>query len=130
MNQTAVLFDFDGTLFYGTADINYHAINMALADMGRPPVDWAAANSTVGDKLEDACRRLLGSQDEALCRKLLQGIMRHAPDAIRRYAKIEPDCVHMLRAVARLAPLAICSNAEASYLDTLTETFGIRDCFT
>ena len=51
------LFDFDGTLFYGTTDINFQVINLTLADMGRPPITREEANSTVGDKLEDACRR-------------------------------------------------------------------------
>lgn len=130
MTNTAILFDFDGTLFYGTTDINYHAINLALHDMGLPPITRGAANATVGDKLLDACSRVLGSSDEALCHRLLQGIMDHAGEAIDRYAQIEPDCVHMLRVLSEHVPLAICSNAEESYLLSLTEKFGIRPCFT
>ena len=73
MSKTGIFFDFDGTLFYGTTDINYHTINLALKDMGRPPITREQANSTVGDKLWDACRRLLDTQDDALCNQLLQG---------------------------------------------------------
>ena len=62
MKKTAVLFDFDGTLFYGTTDINYYAMNLALADMGRPPISRELANTTVGDKIPDACRRILGTR--------------------------------------------------------------------
>ena len=58
MTNTAVLFDFDGTLFFGTTDINYHTFNLALAEMGRPPITREVANTTVGDKIPDVCRRL------------------------------------------------------------------------
>lgn len=129
MEKTGIFFDFDGTLFYGTTDINFHVINLTLADMGRPPVTREVANSTVGDKLEDACRRILNSDDPELCGRLLQGIMDHAPEAVERYAQIEPDCVHMLRTLSGKAPLAICSNAEESYLNALLGKFGVLDCF-
>ena len=35
----------------------------------------------------------------------------------------------MLRTLSSKAPLAICSNAEESYLTALLEKFGVRDCF-
>ena len=38
MKKTGIFFDFDGTLFYGTTDINFQVINLTLADMGRPPI--------------------------------------------------------------------------------------------
>ena len=72
------IWDFDGTLFYGTTDINYYAINMALEDMGRPAISREEANSTVGDRIPDACRRLLGTDDPELCQQLYDGIFRHA----------------------------------------------------
>lgn len=56
MKKTGIFFDFDGTLFYGTTDINYYSINLALQDMNRPPISREEANTTVGDRLEDACR--------------------------------------------------------------------------
>ena len=111
MKKTAVLFDFDGTLFYGTTDINYYAMNMALAEMGRPPISRELANTTVGDKIPDACRRILGTEDEALCKQFFDCIFRYAPKAIEEHARIEPDCVDMLQALYTVAPLAICSNA-------------------
>ena len=129
MEKTGIFFDFDGTLFYGTTDINFHVINLTLADMGRPPVTREVANSTVGDKLEDACRRILNSDDPELCGRLLQGIMDHAPEAVERYAQIEPDCVHMLRTLSAKVPRAICSNAEESYLNALLGKFGVLGCF-
>lgn len=129
MESFAIFFDFDGTLFYGTTDINYHAINLALQDMGRTPISRSEANSTVGDKLMDACRRILKTDDRVLCQQLLDGIMRHAPEAIDQFASIEPDCVHMLKTLSKRVPLAICSNAERSYLLKLTEKFGIRPYF-
>lgn len=127
--KTGVFFDFDGTLFYGTTDINYYAMNLALADMGRAPISREAANSTVGDKIPDACRRILGTDDAALCQAFYDGIFRHAPQAIEEHARIEPDCVEMLRALAQKAPIAICSNAERVYLMTLLKKFGILELF-
>ena len=75
MKKTGIFFDFDGTLFYGTTDINYYSINLALQDMNRPPISREEANTTVGDRLEDACRRILHSDDQDLCARLLQGII-------------------------------------------------------
>ena len=129
MNKTGIFFDFDGTLYDGTTDINFQVINLTLADMGRPPITREEANSTVGDKLEDACRRILQTDDQTLRDRLLQGIIDHAPEAVERYAQVEPECVHMLRTLSSKAPLAICSNAEESYLTALLEKFGVRDCF-
>ena len=130
MTKTGIFFDFDGTLFYGTTDINYYSINLALQDMNRPPISREEANTTVGDRLEDACRRILHSDDQILCDRLLQGIIDHSPEAIRRYAVVEPDCVHMLQTLSRQAPLAICSNAEPGYLFALLDQFHIRRYFT
>ena len=129
MKKTAVLFDFDGTLFFGTTEINYYAINMALADMGRAPITKEIANTTVGDKIPDACRRILGTDDPDLVQELFDGIFRYAPKAIAEHAHVEPDCVHMLQALSEHAPLAICSNAEESYLTSLLDAFGVRGCF-
>lgn len=129
MKKTAVLFDFDGTLFYGTTDINYYAMNMALAEMGRPPISRELANTTVGDKIPDACRRILGTEDEALCKQFFDGIFRYAPKAIEEHARIEPDCVDMLQALSAVAPLAVCSNAERGYLIALLEKFGVLPLF-
>ncbi|MHC1773418.1 MAG: HAD family hydrolase [Flexilinea sp.] len=129
MDRYAVLFDFDGTLFFGTAEINYFVINKALADMGRLPILREEANSTVGDKLIDSCKRILLTDDEPLAHELLQGLIRHTPEAIEKMAEIEPDCVYMLKTLYQYTPLAICSNAEAGYLDSLTEKFGIRQYF-
>lgn len=129
MRDIAVLFDFDGTLFYGTTDINYYAMNMALADMGRAPISREIANSTVGDKIPDACRRILGTDDPALCQQFYDGIFRHAPKAIEQHAEIETDCVEMLKALSREAPLAICSNAEREYLMALLKKFGVLPYF-
>ena len=129
MSKTAVLFDFDGTLFFGTTEINYYAINMALGDMGRPPISMEIANTTVGDKIPDACRRILESDDPELVQTLFDGIFRYAPKAIAEHAHMEPDCVHMLRTLSQRVPLAICSNAEESYLTSLLSAFGVQDCF-
>jgi len=130
MGKTAVLFDFDGTLFYGTTDINFYAMNMALSDMGRQPITREEANATVGDKIPDAIRRILGTADPTLCQQFYDGIFRHAPQAIADHAEIEADCVHMLKTLSEKAPIAICSNAERGYLMTLLEKFGILPYFT
>lgn len=129
MNQWAILFDFDGTLFFGTTEINYYVINKALADMGRAPISREEANSTVGDKLIDACKRILQTDNERLTYELHQGLLRHTPEAIENLAEIEPDCVHMLKVLQQYASLAICSNAEAGYIDSLAGKFGIKQYF-
>ncbi|MEA4893827.1 MAG: HAD family hydrolase [Oscillospiraceae bacterium] len=127
--KTAVLFDFDGTLFYGTTDLNYYSINMSLKDMRLPPVDRAKANSTVGDTLTELARNILGSDDKALCDRFLDGMLRYALIAIDELAEIEPDCIHMLRALKEKASVAICSNGNMDYLYKLLKKFDIFDIF-
>ncbi len=129
MKPYALIFDFDGTLFFHTTEINYYAINKALEDLGRAPVSRETANSTVGDRIPDACRRLLGTDDKALNDAFLAGLLRHTPEAIQTYATLDEDCRTMLRNLSTQAPLAICSNAEHSYLYTLLEKFDIKQYF-
>ena len=128
MKDIAVLFDFDGTLFYGTTDINHHALNMAIRDMGLEPISREVANSTVGDRLIDACKRILKTEDMSLANRLLEGIVRHSGDAMES-AVIEPDCVEMLKSVSARVPIATCSNAEEDYLKGLLKKFGVLELF-
>lgn len=37
MKKTGIFFDFDGTLFYGTTDINFQVLNLTLGGYGAPP---------------------------------------------------------------------------------------------
>lgn len=129
MPNTVILFDFDGTLFYGTAEINYYAINLALADLSLPPITREIANTTVGDKLYDLCVRILQTNDSARCQQLLDRIICHTEEAITMGAVAEPDCIKMLESLSRQVPLAICSNAEKAYLDSLTQKLGIAPYF-
>lgn len=129
MAISAVIFDFDGTLFFGTTEINYYTINMALEDMGLERIDRKTANGTVGDKLPAACARLLGPENVHRADELFDALLAHTPEAIRRHAHIEPACVSMLEKLSKRASLAICSNAEPEYLNTLINLFGIRRCF-
>ncbi len=129
MELFAVLFDFDGTLFFGTPEINYYVINKALAEMGLASISPEIANSTVGDKLIDLCKKLLKTEDDAIAQNFMQRLVRYTPEAVEKIAKIEPDCIQMLQTVSHHAPLAICSNAEKNYLDLLLEKFNISHYF-
>ena len=130
MMNSAVLFDFDGTLFYGTTDINFYVINLALADMGLPGIDRETANASVGDKLALSCARILSARGAAgRTEELLRGMLSHTAEAIESCAGIEPDCLSMLEALSKKAKLAICSNAEPDYLFALLDKLRIRHFF-
>ncbi|NMB94373.1 MAG: HAD family hydrolase [Flexilinea flocculi] len=129
MNLFAVLFDFDGTLFFGTTDINYYVINKALTEMGLPSITREIANSTVGDKLIDVSKKLLHTENEVAARDFMRRLICYTPEAIETIAVIEPDCIHMLETLNRHAPLAICSNAEKEYLDLLLKKFNLEQYF-
>lgn len=103
MNLFAVLFDFDGTLFFGTTDINYYVINKALTEMGLPSINREIANSTVGDKLIDVSKKLLHTENEAAARDFMRRLICYTPEAIETIAVIEPDCIHMLETLNRHA---------------------------
>lgn len=129
MDNFAVLFDFDGTLFFGTTEINYYVINKALSEIGLPSISRKIANSTVGDKLIDVSKQLLHTENDATAQEFMRRMASYTPEAIEKIAVIEPDCVHMLETLNCHAPLAICSNAEKKYLDLLLDKFEIGQYF-
>ena len=125
-----VIFDFDGTLFFETSNINYYAINKALAEFGKPNISFERANRTVGDKVTDMCRSLMGTDDEVLVNQYYQFLMKYVLEAIESMAKMEQGAIAMLSTLKHLGyRLAICSNGEKLYLDALFDKFDIRKYF-
>lgn len=125
-----IIFDFDGTLFFETAKINYYSINKALEEFHKPSVSFERANATVGDTVYKMCENLIESTDEKIVTAYYESLMKHTIDAIKQMAKIEPDAILMLKVLKEKGcKLSICSNAEKIYLDTLLKLFDIRKYF-
>lgn len=127
--RPAVLFDFDGTLFFSTELINTYALNRALADIGQPLMTTDQLMSTIGDTMDGMTQKLLGTDNKQLKQAFLGRVMTYIPAAFDKYAIILPDVVDLLKTMSGIAPLAICSNASPEYLLPLLKRFDIERYF-
>jgi HAD superfamily hydrolase (TIGR01549 family) len=127
--KPAVLFDFDGTLFFSTELINIYSFNRALADMGRPAMTYDQLMSTIGDTMDGIAQSLLGTDDALQKQAFLKRIMAHLPAAVDKYAAILPDVIDLLKTMSKAVPLAICSNANPHYILPLLKRFDIEQYF-
>ena len=72
-NTKAIIFDLDGTLIHSAPDI-HSAANVALAPLGRGPLDLETVTSFIGngvDKLVERSLRATGDFNDDLLRQSL-----------------------------------------------------------
>ena len=113
MSARAVIFDLDGTLIHSAPDLQA-AANVALADLGREPVDLATVVSFIGNGVEKLVTRCLdhtggASNDEQAA--ALAAFMTSYNANMTRLTRPYPgvvDCLAELRAEGRA--LGICTN--------------------
>jgi phosphoglycolate phosphatase-like HAD superfamily hydrolase len=123
----AVLFDFDGTLFFGTARLNVHCFSRVLEAMGRPPL--TGADWTVGLTLPDICQRLLGGASDDIVQPFARSVMSFVPEYIEANVQPDPVLTDMLRRLSGVARLAVVSNADEAYLEPMLAALGVRRLF-
>ena len=83
----AVLFDFDGTLFFGTGELNDWCFARALEAMGRPAPTQDILDQTVGMTPIDISRLVLQSDDPALVAEFMDRVYALVPEYIARYVR-------------------------------------------
>ena len=123
--KKAVLFDFDGTLYKGTVDLNAWCFARALEEMGLPPADRDMLDQSVGLTFRDIARLMTRSDsDESLAR--FQALtFQFVPRYIETHVRPEPQVGALLDALKPQASLAICSNAAPEYLLPMTRALEI-----
>jgi phosphoglycolate phosphatase-like HAD superfamily hydrolase len=123
--RPVILFDFDGTLFFGTADLNFESFNRARDFFGLPPISRELANETVGDTFDQIVEKLFGTLDAEQKRFVGQVLLANTAQVIDETAVLPPDVDAMLAALAARTRLAILSNGNPAYLDKILGRLGI-----
>lgn len=126
LQKKAVLFDFDGTLFLGTPELNAWCFEQALTEMALPPATPDMIDRTIGMTFHDIACLMTRSRDEALLRRFEETTFRAVPSYIRRHVREDAGVLAMLDALRPHTRLAICSNAASSYLNPMTEALNLR----
>lgn len=126
MKTQAVLFDFDGTLFFGTPELNAWCFERALARLSLPPFTQEMIDRTIGMTFRDIARLMTRSEDEELLKRFETETFRAAPEYIAGYVKPDPAVHQMLEVLRTKAHLAICSNATEKYLYPMVEALELR----
>ncbi len=124
------IFDFDGTLFLKTAEVNMLSMNRALAEMGYPPISEEVANSTVGDTMDEISIKLIGTAEPTKRAELFSVLQGHVREAVDKLCEIEPDAVYMLQTLKEKGyKIALCSNGDLDYIETCLNKLGIKNYF-
>lgn len=121
----AVLFDFDGTLFYGTARLNAWCFEQVLGQMGKAPPTRDKLDRSVGMPFGDIARLMLDSSDPREIALFTRLVFERVPEYIRRFVRPDPQVLAMLASLRPRARLAVCSNAAESYLYPMLEALAI-----
>ena len=125
----AVFFDFDGTLFFGTADLNTACFSHVRRAFGLEPIPPEAIHATIGMTPPEICRYLLGRDDPEALEKYGRIMTEHMLLYVRERVSPSADLTGMLRAVRERAHVAILSNADTAYMDAMLDALKIRSFF-
>ena len=122
-----IVFDLDGTLVDSAPDLTA-ALNVALADAGRPAVELAAVRHLIGHGARSLIARglaLSGGGSEAEVERALPVLLAHYADHIADATRPYPGCEAALdRLAARGMTLAICTNKAIALSQALLAALG------
>lgn len=122
----AVLFDFDGTLFFGTPELNAWCFERALQELDLPPATSEMIDQTIGMTFRNIARLMTRSEDETLLKRFEEATFRMVPEYIRLYVRPDEGVLKMLDVLKKEARLAICSNAIHTYLNPMADAMDLR----
>jgi HAD superfamily hydrolase (TIGR01509 family) len=128
MNQ-AILFDFDGTLFQGTPELNTWCFKGALESMRLPPVTQDMIDQSIGLTFRQISILMTRTEDEEVLAHFKTETFRALPEYVERYIRPDPDVHAMLAELKKHARLAICSNAAPEYLLPMLEALKLFPFF-
>jgi phosphoglycolate phosphatase len=133
MPLDAVVFDLDGTLVDTAPDIRVH-VNAVLAELGRPPLDLAAARSMIGNGaktlLECALLATGGVPAHADLDTLLAGFLERYAAAPAEHGPIHPGVIEVLQELGSDGiALGVCTNKAQWPTDRLLEVLDLARHF-
>lgn len=125
----AVLFDFDGTLFFDTQKLNTWVFTQVLETMGLQPATQEMINQTVGMKPREIAQLMTRSDDPAVQDAFTAAETGLTIEYIARHVQRSESALKMLNQLKTQAKLAICSNATAIYMEKMMEKLELGSCF-
>lgn len=125
----AVLFDFDGTLFFGTFALNEWCFRRALSEMGLPEPTKEKIDRTVGMTTRELAVEMTDSTDDSIIDEFLRRVFDYVPKYIASEVEPIPGERELLLALKKETRIAICSNAAPDYILPLLDKLGIADVF-
>lgn len=128
-NQQAVLFDFDGTLFFGTPELNTWCFERSLEAMGLPPATQDMIDKSIGLTFRDIAILMTRTEDQAVLDVFAKETFKALPDYIREYIRPNPEVHVMLGNLRKTAKLAICSNAAPDYILPMLDALELVQFF-
>ena len=129
MQTRAVLFDFDGTLFFDTQKLNTWVFTQVLKNMGLQPATQEMINQTVGMKPREIAQLMTRSDDRDVQDAFTAAETELTIEYIARFVGRGESAKKMLNALRPLAKLAICSNATQIYMDHMMQRLELGSCF-
>jgi len=125
----AVLFDFDGTLFFDTQKLNTWVFTQVLETMGLQPATQEMINQTVGMKPREIAQLMTRSDDRTVQDAFTAAETELTVAYIARHVHRSESALKMLNTLKPHAKLAICSNATAIYMEKMMEKLELGSCF-
>ncbi len=127
--KPAILFDFDGTLFFGTAALNTWCFTRALQTMGLSEATGEKIAMSVGMTFQNVARLMTESEKPEIHAQFEELTFLYVPSYIEAHVRPDPVVHGMLAALGKQARLAVCSNAAASYLNPMLGALGLTPFF-
>lgn len=129
MRKLAV-FDLDGTLHHTEMALAPAIADAAAEVTGGEKPSFELINSLYGEPLEEFCRVLTGKNDMNSFNFFMNRVQYHQALTIPEKGSLYPGTREMLEALKeRDFDLAVLSNAHLDYIETVTETLGIKHLF-
>jgi phosphoglycolate phosphatase len=131
-NTKAIIFDLDGTLIHSAPDI-HSAANVALAPLGRGPLDLETVTSFIGngvDKLVERSLRATGDFNDDLLRQSLDRFHAYYSRNMTTLTRPYPGVIAALDAFrAAGIRMGVCTNKPAEPARAICDQMGLSQYF-
>ena len=127
--QQAVLFDFDGTLFFGTPQLNTWCFERALKAMDLPPATPEMIHESSGRTFRQISILMTRTEEQAVLDLFKAETFKALPNYIDEFIRPDPEVHAMLQELRKHAKLAICSNAAPEYILPMLDALKLVSFF-
>ena len=127
--RQAVLFDFDGTLFFGTPELNTWCFERALNAMGLPPATPEMIHESSGRTFRQISILMTRTEEQAVLDLFKEETFKALPSYVAQFIQPNPEVHAMLQELSKHAKLAICSNAAPEYILPMLDALKLVSFF-